>query len=183
MCISLSALDDAVQETKQVGEKGIDFIKEMVGGQGNYNGGGAGGIGGADDWVQPRDPSYRKKVRLSAIFTVTEDAASAISDGDDGDDFVSDDDDDPEAEEDRVDGCSVQYDDPNCHTDTWWVRFQVQDDGVGLNTVEVAPKNSPRAGVSDSVVYYRYKNFPLGYKERVEVMAEASCCVEEITLR
>lgn len=29
----------------------------------------------------------------------------------------------------------------------------------------------------------RYKNFALGTRERVEVLAEASCCVETMTLR
>ena len=36
-----------------------------------------------------------------------------------------------------------------------WVRFDVQDEGAGLNTVEVMPKDAPRVD-SDNIIYYRF---------------------------
>ncbi len=46
-------------------QRGIDFIREQVGGGGSYS------ANDDDQWDKPRDPSYRRKVRrLEIVFTV-----------------------------------------------------------------------------------------------------------------
>ncbi len=167
---------------------------------------GANGVGGGgayrpgqdddDDWPSYDDPSYVRQVELDGIFTVTTSAGSTHTV-----DAAS-----PDTSDDRVEGCSVEWDEPGCSSDKWWVRFKVRDEGVGLNNIEVSPINSNRAASNalddkDRIIYYRYdlindfrnskstliysryEKFPLGTTETVEVLAEASCCLEGITLR
>ncbi|TRY61670.1 hypothetical protein TCAL_16284 [Tigriopus californicus] len=78
------------------------------------------------------------------------------------------------------DTCSYTPEDANCYMDYWWVKFQVQDEESGLNTVQLSPIGTDKY---NTPIYYRYENFNLGTDKEHDIVAAASCCLEGMILR
>lgn len=90
----------------------------------------------------PNDPSQRRELTVTVEFTVTADLRDTS---------------DPWTQliygaETEEDTCSVTPEDTDCYRDFWWVKFIVQDEESGLNTVQFSPIGSDKYGTP---IYYR----------------------------
>ncbi|XP_059088540.1 putative uncharacterized protein DDB_G0282129 [Tigriopus californicus] len=137
---------------------------------GNYPGSNYPGGNYPGNNYNPNDPSRRRQLVITVEFTVTEDLRDTskpwtqLTYG-------------AQTEEDT---CSYTPEDANCYMDYWWVKFQVQDEESGLNTVQLSPIGTDKY---NTPIYYRYENFNLGTDKEHDIVAAASCCLEGMILR
>ncbi|XP_059096926.1 uncharacterized protein LOC131891395 isoform X2 [Tigriopus californicus] len=114
--------------------------------------------------VSPGITNVMQSVSRTVIFTIGE----APSDQDQ-----------PEIERGVTSECSVPKNDTRCENYKWHAEFEVQDEGVGLQSLNIQSMGRDPYTIP---IFYKYENFDIGTTDDVALITDVSCCVEGVSI-